>query len=231
MEDAGVTESREGSAVVVVDGSRAGRESSCEGNSRNTNSSCRSSSSTSSDSGVAGGGSVVVGDSGGGSGGSVGEGLSCRGGSPRLIIKGPVEGPASSSRVAARVHPSWGTGARGVGPSAPSGSGGCPAADGVPGRNVAEGATTRNHQPMGANLTKQSRVSSSKGVRFNMCTSVRMQAGREDQRSLEAYRKKCNRIFLGILNVISCSNHSLAIFIPLNLFFFLRNLKQCAFMK
>lgn len=203
MKDAGVTETREGSAVVVVDGSRASRESSCDSNSRNTNSSCRSSSSsTSSDSGVAGGGSVIVGDSGGCSGGSVGEGLSCRGGSSRLIIKGPVEGPTSSSRVAARVHPSWGTGARGVGPSAPLGPGGCPAADSVPGRNVAVDATTRNHRPMGANLTKQSRVSSSKGS-----TCVRQcecQARREDQRPSEAYREKCNRIFLGILNVISC---------------------------
>ena len=163
MEDAGVTETRESGVIVVVDGSRAGRESSCDGNSRNTNSSC-SSSSTSSDSGVAGGGgSVVLGaDSSGGVGGV----LSCRGGSHRLIIKGSVEGPASSnnsssSRVAARVHPNWGTGARGVSPSAPLKPGGCPAADAVPGRNVAVGATTQNRQPMGTNLTKQSRVSSS----------------------------------------------------------------------
>lgn len=163
-------EAKKGSAVVV-DGSRAGRESSCDGNSRNTNSSCNSSS-TSSDSGVTGGG--VVGDSGGvGGGGSVRGGLSYRGGLPRLIIKGPVEGPASSSnsssRVAARVYPSWGTGARGVGPSAPSGPGGCSAADGVRGRNVAVGATTRNCPPMGSNLTKQSRVSSS----FQGSTRVR----------------------------------------------------------
>ncbi|KAG5329063.1 NCKP5 protein, partial [Acromyrmex charruanus] len=85
-----------------------------------------------------------------------------RGGSHRLIIKGPVEGPtssngSSSSRVAARVHPNWGTGARGVSSSAPLRPGGCPAADDVPGRNVAVGATTQNRQPMGTNLTKQSR--------------------------------------------------------------------------
>lgn len=161
MKDAGVTETRESGVVVVVDGSRAGRKSSCDGNSRNTNSSCSSSSSTSNDSGVVGGSSVVV----GANSGSVGGVLSCRGGSQRLTIKGPVEGPASSnsssSRVAARVHPNWGTGARGVGPSAPSRPGGCPAADDVPGRNVAVGATTQNRQPMGTNLTKQSRVSSS----------------------------------------------------------------------
>lgn len=115
---------------------------------------------------------MVVGDSGGvGDSVSVGGRLLYRGGLPRLIIKGLVEGPASnsSSRVAARVHPSWGTGARGVGPSAPSGPGGCSAADGVRGRNVAVGATTRNRQPMGANLTKQSRVSSS----FQGSTRVR----------------------------------------------------------
>lgn len=163
MEDAGVVETKEGSAVVVADGSRAGRESSCDSNSRNTNS-C-SSSSTSSEYISVAGGSVVIGDSGGSnSSGSVGEELSYRGGLPQLIIKGLVEGPASSksnSRVAARVHPSLGTGARGVGPSAPSGPRGCPTADGVHGRNVAVGVTTQNRQPMGANLTKQSRVSSS----------------------------------------------------------------------
>lgn len=162
-----MAEAREGGgAVVIVDGSRAGRDSSCDGNSHNTNGSY-SSGSTSSDSGVGVGGSVIdigaVGGSSGGSGSGVaGEGLSCRGGSLRLIIKGPVEGPVSSSnsRVAARVHQSWGTGARGIGsPSAASGRGGCSATDGVPGRNVAVGATTRNRLPMGANLTKQSRVS------------------------------------------------------------------------
>jgi len=167
VKDAGVAETREGCAViVVVDGSRAGRESSCDGNSRNTNNSCSSSSSsssTSNDSGVAGG-SVVIGDSrSGDSGSGIGGELPYRGGSSRLIIKGSVEGLASSSnsRVAARVHPSWGTGARGAGPSAPSRPGGCPAVDGVPDRNVAVGVTTRNRQLMGANLTKQSRVSSS----------------------------------------------------------------------
>jgi len=162
VEDAGVVETKEGSAVVVVDGSRAGRESSCDSNSRNT--SCSSSSASSEYISVAGG-SVVIGDSGGSnSSGSVGEELSYRGGLPQLIIKGLVEDPASSksnSRVATRVHPSLGTGARGVGPSAPSGPGGCPTADGVHGRNVAVGVTTQNRQPMGANLTKQSRVSSS----------------------------------------------------------------------
>ena len=178
MEVAGVTETRESGVIVVVDGNRAGRESSCDGNSRNTNSSC-SSSSTSSDSGVAGGGSVVLGaDSSGGVGGV----LSCRGGSHRLIIKGSVEGPASSnnsssSRVAARVHPNWGTGARGVSPSAPLRPRGCPAADAVPGRNVAVGATTQNRQPMGTNLTKQSRVSSSfqgyVAFEISSCLSVR----------------------------------------------------------
>lgn len=157
-EDAGAAQRREGDgAVVVVGGSRVGRESSCGDNSRNGS---YSSDSTSSDSGVSG--SVIDIDASGGSGGGVaGGGLSCRGGSLRLVIKGPVEGSVSSSnsRVAARVHPSWGTGARGVGPSAASGREGCPAADGVPGRNVAVGATTRNRLPMGANLTKQSRVS------------------------------------------------------------------------
>lgn len=161
-EDAGVAEAREGGGtVVVVDGSRAGRESSCGGNSRNTNGNY-SSGSTSSDSGVGISGSVIdIGAGGGGGSGVTGGGLSCRGGSLRLAIKGPVEGPVSSSdsRVAARVHPSWGTGARGVGPSAASRQGGCPAVDDVPGRNVAVGATTRNRLPMGANLTKQSRVS------------------------------------------------------------------------
>jgi len=161
-EDAGVAETWKG-GVVIVGGSRAGRESSCVGNSRNTNSDCGGSSSSSSISNTSNGGGAGggVGDLVVGVGGGVGEGLSCRGGSSRLVIKGPVEGPASNSRVAARVHPSWGTGARGVvGPSAPSGRGGeCPAADGVPGCNVAVGATTRNHRPMGTNLTKQSRVS------------------------------------------------------------------------
>lgn len=150
-EDARAAQGRVGDGAVVV----VGRESSCGDNSRNGS---YSSDSTSSDSGVSG--SVI--DIDGGSGGGVaGGGLSCRGGSLRLVIKGPVEGSASSSdsRVAARVHPSWGTGARGVGPSAASGRGGCPAAGGVPGRNVAVGATTRNRLPMGANLTKQSRVS------------------------------------------------------------------------
>lgn len=164
-EDAGAAQRREGDGtIVVVGGSRVGRESSCDDNSRDTNGSY-SSDSTSSDSGVSG--SVIdIDASGGSSGGVAGGGLSCKGGSLRPIIKGPVEGSASSSnsRVAARVHPSWGTGARGVGPSAASGRGGCPAADGVPGRNVAVGATTRNRLPMGANLTKQSRVSfSSRG--------------------------------------------------------------------
>lgn len=164
-EDAGVAETREGGGVtfVVVDGSRAGRESSsCGGNNRNTNGNC-SSGSTSSDSGVCVSGSDIDIGAGGGSGSGVaGGGLSCRGGSLRIAIKGPVEGPVSSSdsRVAARVHPNWGTGARGVGPSAASRRGGCPAVDPVvPGRNVAVGATTRNRLPMGANLTKQSRVS------------------------------------------------------------------------
>lgn len=167
-EDAGVAETRKGAAVIVG----GGRESSCVANSRNTNGcDCGggSISSTSDGGGVGGGGGG--GDSGGagggdigdlvvGVGGGVGGGLSSRGGSSRLVIEGPVEGPASGSRVAARVHPSWGTDARGVvGPSASSERGGCPAADGVPGRNVAVGTTTRNHQPMGANLTKQSRVS------------------------------------------------------------------------
>lgn len=155
-EDAGAAQKREGR---VVGGSRVGRESSCDDNSRNANGSY-SSDSTSSDSGVSG--SVIdVDASGGSSGGVAGGGLSCRGGSLRLIIRGLVEGSTSSSnsRVAARVHPNWATGARGVGPSAPSGRGGCPAADDVPGRNVAVGATTRNRLPMGANLTKQSRVS------------------------------------------------------------------------
>lgn len=165
-EDAETAEARVGGggAVVVVDGSR---ENSCDDNNRNTNYSS-SSSSTSGDSGVSIGGSVIdvgaVGGSSDSGSGVAGGRLSCRGGSLRLVIKGPVEGPVSSgsdSRVAARVqNPSWKTGARGVDPSAASGRRGCPAVDGVPGRNVAVGATTRNRSPMGANLTKQSRVSS-----------------------------------------------------------------------
>jgi len=169
-----VAETREEIAVTVVlagGRNRAGRESSCDDNTRNTDSS-RSGGSTNSAVGADGSGGVVfvidAGASsggagncnGGGSGGVVGVGASRRGGSSRLGIKGLVEGPASSSiRVATRVHPTWGTGARGVGPSAPSGRGGCPVDDDVPGRKVVVSATTRNHRPMGANLTKQSRVS------------------------------------------------------------------------
>lgn len=235
-------EVKKGSAVVV-DGSRAGRESSCDGNSRNTNSSC-SSSSTSSDSGVTGG-SVVVGDSGSvGGSGSVCGGLFYRGGLPRLIIKGPVEGPASSSnsssRVAARVHPSWGTGARGVGPSAPSGPGGCSAADGVRGRNVAVGATTRNCQPMGANLTKQSRVSSSfqgpTRVRGFWNESPRQCAVtaicREDRRFLRT-EKNSSEYFLGISNLREGCRYFKSIFsnfyvceLIIFSFFDIHNLKQ-----
>jgi len=171
-EDAGVAETREEVAVAVVLGggrNRAGRESSCDDNTRNTDST-RSGGSTNSGVSVDGsGGGVFVIDAGASSGGIgncngggvvgvVGVRASYRGGSTRLGIKGLVEGPANSSiRVATRVHPTWGTGARGVGPSAPSGRGGCPVDDDVPGRKVV--VTTRNHRPMGANLTKQSRVS------------------------------------------------------------------------
>lgn len=79
-------------------------------------------------------------------------GLSCRGGTLRLL-KGLVEGPIG--RVAARVH-RWGT-AGGVNPSAPSARGECPDGEGTPPRNVLD--ATKNRRLMGANLTKQSRVS------------------------------------------------------------------------
>lgn len=101
-------------------------------------------------SGVSGGGG---GDSGGGGGGG---GLSCRGSTLRLL-RGLVEGPIG--RVAARVH-RWGT-AGGVNPSAPSGRE-CPGGEGTPRRNVLD--ATKNRRLMGANLTKQSRVSRSRGV-------------------------------------------------------------------
>lgn len=79
--------------------------------------------------------------------------LSYRSGTLRLL-KGLVEGPIG--RVAARVH-RWGT-AGGVNPSAPSGRGECPGGEGTPRRNVLD--ATKNCRLMGANLTKQSRVSS-----------------------------------------------------------------------
>lgn len=79
-------------------------------------------------------------------------GLSCRGGTLRLL-RGLVEGPIG--RVAARVH-RWGT-AGGVNPSAPS-ERECPGGEGTPRRSVLD--ATKNRRLMGANLTKQSRVSS-----------------------------------------------------------------------
>lgn len=97
---------------------------------------------------------VSGGGGGGGSGGSGsggGGGVSCRGGTLRLL-RGLVEGPIG--RVAARVH-RWGT-AGGVNPSAPSGRE-CPGGEGTPRRNVLD--ATKNRRLMGANLTKQSRVS------------------------------------------------------------------------
>lgn len=90
------------------------------------------------------------------SGVSGGGGLSCRGGTLRLL-RGLVEGPIG--RVAARVH-RWGT-AGGVNPSAPSGRE-CPGGEGTPSRSVLD--ATKNRRLMGANLTKQSRVSRSRGV-------------------------------------------------------------------
>lgn len=91
----------------------------------------------------------------GASSGVSGGGLSCRGGTLRLL-RGLVEGPIG--RVAARVH-RWGT-AGGVNPSAPSGRE-CPGGEGTPRRNVLD--ATKNRRLMGANLTKQSRVSRSRG--------------------------------------------------------------------
>lgn len=100
---------------------------------------------------VSGGG----GGSSGGGGGS-GGGVSCKGGTLRLL-RGLVEGPIG--RVAARVH-RWGT-AGGVNPSAPSGRE-CPGGEGTPRRNVLD--ATKNRRLMGANLTKQSRVSCREGI-------------------------------------------------------------------
>lgn len=97
---------------------------------------------------VSGGGG---GGGGGGCSGGSGGGVSCRGGTLRLL-RGLVEGPIG--RVAARVH-RWGT-AGGVNPSAPSGRE-CPGGEGTPRRNVLD--ATKNRRLMGANLTKQSRVS------------------------------------------------------------------------
>ena len=91
----------------------------------------------------------------GGSGSGGGGGLSCRGGTLRLL-RGLVEGPIG--RVAARVH-RWGT-TGGVNPSAPS-ERECPGGEGTPRRNVLD--ATKNRRLMGANLTKQSRVSRSRG--------------------------------------------------------------------
>lgn len=161
--DAGATGTRKVDSsdrnVVVLDCSSGCRESSCNDYNRNTNSTSNGSSTGSSDisneSGNGDGDSGVV-DVDGVSGASCRVGR--RVGSSRIIIKGPVEG-STDSRVATRVHPGWRTDAGGVSPSASS-QRGCFAAENTPDlKPVAAGVTRRNCQPMGANLTKQSRVS------------------------------------------------------------------------
>ena len=128
------------SGVIVDDSGTINEHGDCNSGQRNNNS--------------ASNGVGVSGGSGGG--GSGGGGLSCRGGTLRLL-RGLVEGPIG--RVAARVH-RWGT-TGGVNPSAPS-ERECPGGEGTPRRNVLD--ATKNRRLMGANLTKQSRVSRSRGV-------------------------------------------------------------------